>query len=228
MRNKMMFLGVFAFACMACANVRADVIDEIDEVVEIEDIDDLNEQSAAAVSNYDVSGSLFQQITDLEQEKVLMQLEKERAQLDLELDRLAAEKIRLHMEIETLSGRAEQAQAEIDAEKAKLEAEAARLAKEKENLQSQSVTTSRRDRADNSSDDENSDVDLNEMYRLVNVFGAGSQLQATVADLSSGQNKRLSVGKTLDGFTVKSISLDDGVVFVKDGVTQSLNVGSNR
>ena len=64
-----------------------------------EEIVDIEEISADAVENYQVEGSLFQQITDLEQEKVLMQLEKERAQLDLDLDRLAAEKIKLHMEI---------------------------------------------------------------------------------------------------------------------------------
>ena len=61
----------------------------------------------------------------------------------------------------------------------------------------------------------------------MNVIGAGSQLQATVEDLSTGQTKRISVGKTLDGYTVKSISLDDGVVFEKDGETQNLNIKSN-
>ena len=86
---------------------------------------------ADAIEEYEVQGSLFQQITDLEQEKVLMQLEKERAQLNLDLDRLAAEKIKLHMEIDALSGRAETQQQELETQMAKLEAEAARLAREK-------------------------------------------------------------------------------------------------
>ena len=81
-------------------------------------IEEMEQVSADAIAGYQVEGSLFQQITDLEQEKVLMQLEKERAQLDLELDRLAAEKIKLHMEIDTLSGRAEQQQQEIETQKA--------------------------------------------------------------------------------------------------------------
>ncbi len=157
-----------------------------------------------------------------------MQLEKERAQLDLELDRLAAEKIKLHMEIDTLSGRAEAQQQELETEKAKLEAEAARLAREKATLESEveaaatrAVTASVRATIA----DDVSAAPLSDNYRLINVIGAGSQLQATIEDLTTGQNKRLSVGKTLDGYIVKSISLDDGVVFVKDGVTQNLNIG---
>ena len=45
--------------------------------------------------------------------------------------------------------------------------------------------------------------------------------------MNNGQQRRISVGKTVDGFTVQSISLDDGVVFVRDGVTQNLNIGNN-
>ena len=72
------------------------------------------------------------------------------------------------------------------------------------------------------------ETEIDKNYKLLNVFGAGSQLQATVQELSSGQNKRLTVGKTLDGYKVKSISLDDGVVFVKDGETYTLNIGSKN
>lgn len=64
------------------------------------------------------------------------------------------------------------------------------------------------------------------MYKLVNVMGAGNQLQATLSDLETGQTKRVSVGKKINGFTVKSISLEDGVVFSKDGETQNLNISS--
>lgn len=219
MRNKMKFLFIPAFVAIMCAPARGAELD-VDELdMEMEEI------SADAVAAYDVSGSLFQQITDLEQEKVLMQLEKERAQLDLELDRLAAEKIKLHMEIDTLSGRAEQQQQEIETEKAKLEAEAARLAREKENLQAAAEAPARTTAAASRDDDE---INLSDKYKLVNVIGAGNQLMATITDLDTGQNKRVSVGRSLDGFTVKSISLDDGVVLVKDGVTQTLNVGSSR
>jgi len=192
--------------------------------------DELDALTADAVAAYDMSDSLFKQITTLEQEKVLMQLEKERAQLDLELDRLAAEKIKLHMEIDTLSGRAEAQQQEIETEKAKLEAEAARLKREKERLQAEAQAQADTISVATASVTEagSNEINLDEKYRLVNVFGAGNQLQATVTDLATGQNKRLSVGKTLDGFTVKSISLDEGVEFVRDGVTQNLNISTNR
>ena len=213
-------LCAFAFAGIAQVAVAADVQNTA--------ADDF---SAEAVADYQVEGSLFQQITDLEQEKVLMQLEKERAQLDLDLDRLAAEKIKLHMEIEALSGRAGTQQQELETQMAKLEAEAARLAREKEALENAAANPAPVQKASVSSskaEAEEPDKKIGEKYKLVNVIGAGAQLQATVADLVTGQNKRISVGKSLDGWTVKSISLDEGVVFAKDGKTQTLNVSNSK
>lgn len=212
-------LTVFTLPAMA-----VEVIEDV--TVENEDIW-AEDMSAEAIANYDVNGSLFQRITDLEQEKVLMQLEKERAQLDLELDRLAAEKIKLHMEIDTLSGRAEEQQAAIEAERAKLEVEAARLAREKKALEEGSAsdaTSTRRAVARTQSEQEVDDEPLSDKYRLIEIVGMGNQLQATVEDVNGGQRKKISVGKTLDGYTVKSISLDEGVIFTKDGATQTLSI----
>lgn len=228
MQSKKVFLiGLIMWAGVAgTQGVRAADIIVDEEIVDV----DMEQMSADAVAAYQVDGSLFQQITDLEQEKVLMQLEKERAQLDLELDRLAAEKIKLHMEIDTLSGRAEQQQQEIETQKAKLEAEAARIEREKESwLAAAEERSAARTISLAKEYDEEPAVDIAKNYRLVNVVGAGAQLQATVEDLNSGQSKRVSVGKTLDGFTVKSISLYDGIVFVgPDGATQTLNVSNGK
>ena len=188
--------------------------------------------SADAVDAYNVDGSLFQQITDLEQEKVLMQLEKERAQLNLDLDRLAAEKIKLHMEIDTLSGRAEQQQQEFETERARLQNEAKRLENEREALNNRSEmsgpTYAPSQPVYSEPAQPKPETEITKKFKLINVFGAGSQLQATVQDLSNGQNKKLSVGKELDGYTVKSISLDEGVVFSKDGEIQTLNVANGN
>jgi len=229
MQNKIktLFISVcvlFGVTSGYCADtVFENVVDVIEEV-------NANEAfSADAIEDYNVDGSLFQQITDLEQEKVLMQLEKERAQLNLDLDRLAAEKIKLHMEIDTLSGRAEQQQQEFETERARLEAEAKRLELEKEsmaNRQQEVKTQPQKQESFIKEEPKNPEIEKN--YKLLNVFGAGSQLQATVQDLSNGQNKRISVGKELDGYTVKSISLDEGVVFIKDGEIQTLNVGNKN
>ena len=215
--NKMFLLGI-----ILCGTVAFNAA-----IAQENQAEEMEQVSADAIAGYDVQGSLFQQITDLEQEKILMQLEKERAQLDLELDRLAAEKIKLHMEIDTLSGRAEQQQQEIETQKAKLEAEAVRIEREKEALLAEkaepvkSVGVSTKVATTMS--------DIAKSYKLVNVVGAGNQLQATVADLNSGQTKRISVGKKLDNWTVKSISLDDGVVFVgPDGEVQNLNVSNGN
>ena len=224
--KKICLLGMFLCGAIVFGGAHAD---ELIEVV-TEDVQ-MEQMSADAVAAYDANGSLFQQITDLEQEKVLMQLEKERAQLDLELDRLAAEKIKLHMEIDTLSGRAEQQQQEIETQKAKLEAEAARIEKEKEEWIKEIEDVKKQEVKDYTSSAAKTEVeqDVSKNWRLVNVVGAGAQLQATVEDLNNGQKRRISVGKTLDGLTVKTISLYDGVVLVdKDGNTQVLNITNGK
>ncbi len=247
MRNKIKAWGLCAWMVLALmpvmpgyaeTGVIEDTVDvEIEESVpseseESEDVDAvMDELSAGAIAAYEVDGSLFEQITTLEQEKVLMQLEKERAQLDLELSRLAAEKIKLQMELDTLSGRAEQQTQEFEVQKAKLEAEAARLAAEKDKLAADAAALSARasepaDVNDTAAPQTQDPIDAR--WRLVNVIGAGNQLQATVEDLNNGQQRRLSVGKTLDGYTVASISIDDGLVFEKDGVTQHLNIGGGN
>jgi len=221
--KKFCFVALIA-AFIVCGGARAetDVISDADA----DAVQDMEDVSAQSVSEYKVEGSLFEQITELEQEKVLMQLEKERAQLDLELDRLAAEKIKLHMEIDTLSGRAEAQQQELETEKAKLEAEAARIEREKESLASAVAAPAPVNSASVATPGEN--VSIADSFKLINVIGAGSQLQATVQDLNTGQTKRIRTGGTLDGYSIKSISLDDGVVFVKDGKTQMLNIGGGQ
>lgn len=236
MQNKKILLVLFVLFGFVGANVSwADGV-FLEEDIEVSSDGNVAESiSADAIENYNVDGSLFQQITTLEQEKILMQLEKERAQLDLELDRLAAEKIKLHMEIDTLSGRAEQQQQEFETQKAKLEAEAVKIEREKEKLKMQEEMQLEKNKSHNAgagvgaSGYKNNSSDISKAYRLVNVVGAGAQLQATVEDLSSGQTKRVSVGKKLDGWQVKSISLDEGVVFVnEDGEIQNLNVSNGK
>ena len=231
MQIKFNFLSLFLFFGLIGASYADDLM--LDEVVVVDE--NPEDISADAIEDYQVEGSLFQQITDLEQEKVLMQLEKERAQLNLDLDRLAAEKIKLHMEIDTLSGRAEQQQAEFQTERARLETEAKRLEKEREALSNPVesvpltgavVAAATTARAIQPVEEKKTTTEIEKQYKLINVFGAGSQLQATVQDLSNGQNKKLTVGKKLDGYTVKSISLDEGVVFVNGDDVQTLNVGS--
>lgn len=224
----------------------ADVSDTSDTSVSSVAVDDtvaaeeeavamLEDLSADAVASYDATGSLFQQITDLEQEKVLMELEKERAQLNLDLDRLAAEKIKLHMEIDNLSGRAEQQQQELQNAQAELEAEAARLEREKEalaaqtkELESRTASVSTTSTTATTGTPTDTDIEFNKKYRLINVVGAGTQLQATIQDLDTGQNKTINVGRTVDGYIVKSISVDDGILFEKDGKTQTLNISKSK
>ena len=225
MLNKIKKIMMFVFVGGFVATGASFADDELLVDVDMEDV------SAAAVAAYDVNGSVFKQITDLEQEKILMQLEKEKAQLDLDLDRLAAEKIKLHMEIDALSGRAETQQQELETQIAKLEVEAAKIERERAELEeaaNEQESSSPRSSSSVNSVATTEENPISKKYKLVNVIGAGSQLQATVTDLTTGQNKRIAVGKSLDGFVVKSISLDEGVVLVRGGEKQTLNVVNTK
>ena len=203
-----------------------EVITDVNVETEIEDVSDVDMEEADKISSqvlddYDASGSLFEKITMLEQEKVVTQLEKERAQLDLELDRLNAERIKLQMELDTLSGRAERQQQELESAKRQLEIQTERLQRQQNVIEEEEEFVAKPKPQRKVVEEE----DITKKYKLINIFGVDNQLQATVEEISTGQNKRISVGKELDGYIVKSISLNDGIVFDKDGYTESLNIG---
>lgn len=227
MLNKKVLMFFIGLIAVCPIGARADTDLDID--VEVEQMDSGDDIVVDAINNYQVEGSLFQQITDLEQEKVLMQLEKERAQLNLDLDRLAAEKIKLHLEIDALSGRAENQQQELETEKARLVAEAEKIERERTALEEAAANPAPvRTTSSVNTNTDDGDTSISDRYRLINVIGAGAQLQATLEDTNTGQTKRMRVGNSLDGYVIKSISLDDGVVFVKDGATQTLNISGSR
>ena len=211
-------------AFCVCFGVKAEDVIEVQETIEeqepVQDAEDelADKVSVDALENYDMSGSLFEKITLLEQDKVVLQLEKERAQLDLELERLNAEKMKLQMELDTLSGRAEQQQQELEVAKAQLEAQAEKIKRQKDALDEPEQKTATKPAKPEP-------AEVSSKYKVVNIIGVGNQLQATITEVSSGQNKRISVGKVLDGYVVKSISLNDGIVLEKDGVVENLNIG---
>ena len=199
--------------------------EEFEEVVEIDQMS-ADEMSANALEDYEVEGTLFEKITTLEQDKVVMQLEKDRIELDLALDRLNKEKIKIQQELEAMSGRAERQQQELEDAKAELEKQAEQLRKQMEALNEKKEEVQQQpEPVKQEVVVEEPQVKFAGKYKLINVIGVGNQLQATIQEISTGQNKRIAVGKQLDGYTIKSISLNDGIVFEKDGVSENLNVG---
>ncbi len=188
-----------------------------------------DEMSAAAIESYVPTGTVFEQIALMEQEKVLMQLEKERAALDLDLDRMAAERIKLHMEIDTLTGRAEQQQQALELEKQRIAAESEKLAADQLKLQAAAAmpVAAYVPPVDMSAQSEIVNTEFSKMYELIGIAGAGRQLEASIKNLNNGQVKKVSVGKYLDGYKITSISLNEGVVFDKDGMIQVLSVAGN-
>lgn len=220
MLKKLNLIMVFSLFAIGVNNVSY-AIDEFieEEVIEESDAELADQVSADALLNYNVDGTLFEKITTLEQEKVVAQLEKERAQLDLDLERLNAEKIKLQMELDTLSGRAEQQQQELEAAKAQLEIQTEKLKRQMDSLDEQQEVAAA------AAPEKKEESSVSKKYKLVNVVGVGNQLQATLEEVSTGQNRRIAVGKELDGYIVKSISLNEGIVFEKDGTTENLNIG---
>ena len=70
-----------------------------------------------------------------------------------------------------------------------------------------------------------SEESITDKYFLREIVGAGNQLFATVENFRDGRQMKVSVGKMLEGYSVKSISLDDGLELEKDGQTIFLSVG---
>lgn len=168
---------------------------------------------------YDPSGSMFEKITDLEQKKVLWQLEKENAQMQLDMDRMEAERARIKNEINSING-AETAQTQaLELERQRLELEKQKLESQKKNMDQ--VQTSNKT---TTVEPETESSPIQEKYRLIEIVGSGRQLIATIEDNKTGQRKKVSIGKDLDGYLVDSVSLDEGVVLSKDNEKQTLGV----
>jgi len=223
-----LFVGLFAFV----VNVNAFAEDDFYDEVDIEEITTENADvvSSNALEDFQTEGSLFERITNLEQDKVVMQLEAERARMDLELDELDARKMKMQMELDELAGRANEKQKELEEVNAKLAAQTEELKRQVEELASREyapveIPVVRQDNMDSSTENQQGATSVARKYELVNIVGLGNQLQATIKDVATGQNKRVSVGKKIDGYTVKSISLNDGIVFEKDGQSENLNTG---
>ena len=194
------------------------------------------------VESYEIEVSLFQRIADLEQEKILMRLEKERAQLQLDLDRLAAEQMRLFREQENADARAAEQTAEIERQKLAIEQErrrlddqrrrmaedAARAAEEADDARAarRAAREAEPSRTQDAAPREAVAAEtIIERFFLREIVGAGTQLFATVEDIRSGRQTRLSVGRSLEGHTVRAISLDNGVEFERNGEILTLGVG---
>lgn len=219
-------MGIFSVGINFNAFADDYVVEEID-VETVEESPDV--VSNNALENYEPEGSLFERITDLEQDKVVMQLEAERIKMDLQLDELNAKKMKMQMELDELAGKASQKEQELEAIKAQLEEQTEQLRRQVEALEKRENTPPPVERHEPVQqvvqEKPVQTVPVINKYRLINIVGLGNQLQATVEDLATGQNKRISVGKQLDGYTVKSISLNDGIVFEKDGYSENLNSG---
>jgi type IV pilus biogenesis protein PilP len=174
---------------------------------------------------YDPSGSMFEKITDLEQKKVLWQLEKENAQMQLEMDRMEAERARIKNEMDSMSNDENAQTQALDLERQRLEIEKQKLETQKKNMSS-AQSPSKNVVAEPASKPEVSTIQ--EKYRLVEIIGVGHQLIATLEDNKTGQRKKVSIGKDLEGYNVDFVSLDEGVVLSKDGETQTLGVHFNE
>ncbi|MCL2538268.1 MAG: hypothetical protein FWF34_01195 [Alphaproteobacteria bacterium] len=165
---------------------------------------------------------VFRQIADLEQDKVLLQLEKEKAQLMLDLDRMTTEQMRVRNEMDELSGRAEADRRKLEAEREKLEQEREAMRRSAERSAEQPAAP--RPEQTKEAPPPTPRMTVTERYRLVDIVGVGNQLQATIEDTKTMQRRRVWAGREIDGFMINSVSLDEGVVFEKDGEIETLGL----
>lgn len=215
--------GMFVFVCNAWAEYVDDVF--VEEIEDVEEVEDADKTSSSALENYQVDGSLFERITNLEQEKIIVQLETERAKMDLDLEKLNAERSKIQ-------NTAESKQLEIKIQE--LEAEKEQMAQMRQEMEQQIAQV--RQQVENIRENQNIDgaevvtpkpaeqYSVANKYQILNIIGVGNQVQATIKDLSSGQNRRIAVGNFIDGHRIKSISLNEGIVFEKDGFSENLNI----
>ncbi len=186
------------------------------------------------LNEFDEGSSLFQRISDMEQEKVLMKLEMEQARMELDMDKLMSEKIRLQREMEQMQKDTEEETRKAEAEKKKIEQEKARLEQERQafeeekrnqinrSLSEVAVSTSTQQQVQ---EEVNEGEKLSDTYRVLDIYGAGNELFVTIENMKNTQKRKLQVGKQLpNGYEVKSISLDDGVTFKKGNDSQTLGV----
>ena len=182
---------------------------------------------------------VFQQIADLEQERILLQLERERVQLVLDLDRMAAEQARIRSDMDRLSGVGNEEVQRLERENAQMQAMNDRLNDRIDSLEERlreareaapAAQPAARGTAVIAPTEitEPEIVPISQRFRLIEIIGIGRQLQASIEDLSTGQRRRVTVGRVIDGYEVQSISLYDGIIFVRDGVTESLTLGSRQ
>ena len=57
------------------------------------------------------------------------------------------------------------------------------------------------------------------------LWGVDDKIQVTLINNETGQKNIVSVGDTFDGYTLKSISLDQGIIVEKAGVVEELDIG---
>ena len=181
--------------------------------------------------------SVFQQIADFEQERILLQLEKEKMQLMLDLERMTVEQARLRADASRFSGQESEDVRQLESEIQRLERENQRLERDKERMEErmrdsggtgQETRGARQAAPEPKEPEDNSNAPISQRFKLIEIVGVGRQLQATIEEISTGQKRRVWVGRGIEDYDIQSISLDDGVVFVRDGITEALSISSGR
>lgn len=180
----------------------------------------ITDESAKSINNFDLQNTVFEQITNLEQDKLLMQLKKEKAQIELDLSRLEAEKLRLNKEVDELKNKSSDKEIELMDENEKLKQDISSLELENQNL----VNTINQNQTTAYIGENNIQNSISQKYRLSDITGMNNELEATIIENETGQKRKISVGKIIDGYTVYSISLAEGIVFKKGDITETLNM----
>ncbi|MBL0690306.1 MAG: hypothetical protein JJV93_02155 [Alphaproteobacteria bacterium] len=214
------------------ANIEKKVIDISKSVKNAEKKAEDIEKVADA--QYNLEGTIFESIIDLEKDKILARISNEREKLEVEKKRMAVEHLRIEQELKKLNGELEKEKldtlAELEKANEKWKSSIDKdikdaIAKVKKDvikdLDRASTSNTKNFNNENSvSKSSNTFVpktpDSVKAYTIVKISGAGEKLTATVQNIKNKREYLLTKGSDLDGYHVDNISIRDGIVLSLD------------
>ncbi len=192
------------------------------------------------LSNYDTSGTLFQKIVDLEQQKLLLKLEKEQTQMELDLKKLQADKLAFQREQDKINQnqdfekrKAEESQKKLEEEKKKLEEEKKYIEEQKSSINKSLADIASKQKTLNSKpaspvvvSSNSGKENISSSYRIKDILGAGGMYSVVLEGIPNNQVRKLSKGQMLpNGYKITKIQPIEGkVTFEKDDDVQELSI----
>ncbi len=221
-----------SFSEHANEDASADSMDLVETAKKQNDVKAIPVIQVHPLLSLEVKDTLFDKYSEMEKNKMMMELQAEEKKAEIELARLKAEGLQVEFEISKLE-RKQKEEEEKAAKKAEEEAAAASSSDSSSSSSSYSSYSSSSDSYSSSSDDDDDDKeevpDLSENYKLKSIMGVGDNLIGVVEDGENDKKIKVKVGTVLpNGYVVRMISPRDGIIFEKGEDRQTLKMDSSE